>query len=217
MVLYGNIFSQLPFFLEALGLTVLLSIFAMAVAVVWGLIILIPRKSSRPWLNVPTRAYVELMRNTPLLLQIYVVYFGLPLIGIPLSGFMCGVLGVASQHGAFLSEIYRSGIESISERQREAAKALGMTKFKMMCFVILPQAFTNIAPAMTNQLILLLKDTSLVSAIGVMEMTLTAKVVLERSAATLDIFILIGLLYLGLTSLLGGGLRLTESWQRRKL
>jgi len=208
--------SQMPKFMDALELTVGIGFFGMALAVIWGLALIGPRMSSRSWIRTPVIAYIELVRNTPLLLQVYVVYFGLPIFGILISGFFCGVIGLASQHGAFLAEIYRGGIEAVSKHQREAGKALGMTQLQSMRLVILPQALIKIAPLMSNQLVLLIKDTAVVSAIGVMELTLAAKVTIERSAATMEVFVLIAILYLILTSSLGLVARGLETWQRKR-
>jgi polar amino acid transport system permease protein len=155
-------------------------------------------------------AWVEFMRNTPLLLQIYLIYFGLPLFGLFPSEFTCGVIGIALQHSAFLVEIYRSGIEAISQKQWEAARAIGMSRTKALRYIILPQAVLRILGPLGNQLIILVKDTSLVSAIGVAELTMTGKVAIERLAVSLEIFVAIALLYLMLTSLLGAGLRVIE-------
>lgn len=211
------IISQAPAFTSAMQMTIAIALLSMVIALAWGLIVVALRMSPRLIVRGPAVAYIELMRNTPLLLQVYVIYFGLPLAGLLLSGFMCGVIAVASQHGAFLAEIYRGGIESISDRQREAGKALGMTRLKVMRYVVLPQALVNISPAISNQLVILLKDTAVVSAIGVLELTLTAKLTIERSAASVEIFILIAVLYLILTSLLGIVVRVLESWQRARL
>ena len=136
-----------------------------------------PALSPNPLLPGTVFAYVELMRNTPLLLQIYLIYFGLPLIGLFPSEFICGVIGIALQHAAFLSEIYRGAIESVSQRQREAARAIGMRRLEAFRHIILPQALIKVLGPIANQLIVLIKDTSLVSAIGIMELTLMGKVI----------------------------------------
>jgi ABC-type amino acid transport system permease subunit len=114
------------------------------------------------------------------------------------------------QHGAFLSEIFRGAIESVSRSQWEAARAIGLTRFKVLRHVILPQALLKILGPLANQLIVLVKDTSLVSAIGVVELTMTGKVAIERSAASAEVFVAIALFYLVLTTMLGGALRLVE-------
>ncbi len=208
--------SQLPRFWDALLLTLVISASSISGAVVWGLVLVGPRRSKRRLVAAPVVAYIELVRNTPLLLQIYLVYFGLPLIGVPLSAFLCGVLAIASQHGAFLAEIYRAGIEAVSRRQWEAALALGMTPRRAMRKVVLPQAIRKVIPPIGNQLIMLIKDTSLVSAIGILELTLTGKLVVERSGASFQVFILIALLYLLLTTSFGALMRVIENAQRAR-
>ena len=160
--------------------------------------------------------YVEFVRNTPLILQIYLSYFGLPLIGLPLSAFLCGVIAIASQHGAFLCEIFRAGIEAVSKQQWEGALALGMTKRKAKYNVILPQAFLKVVPPIGNQLVILIKDTSLVSAIGIIELTLSGKMVIERSGASFEVFLFIAALYLLLTTAFGLILRFFEIHLRER-
>ncbi len=210
------IFSSLPAFQSALGLTLLIALSAMGLALVWGLVLVGPRMSRRRWLSIPVRAYVEVMRNTPLPVQLYMIFFGLPLVGIFLSGFLSGVIAITAQHGAFLSETYRGAIESVSSSQRQAAKALGMSHLQSMRFVILPQALLKVMPPIGNQLIILIKDTSLVSAIGVAELTMTGNMLLERSAASFEIFFLIALIYLAITSVVGLLLRFFETHYRAR-
>jgi polar amino acid transport system permease protein len=202
--------SQLPRFWDGFQLTLAISITSMVGAIFWGVVLVGPRMSGTRWVSIPIISYIELVRNTPLLLQIYLAYFGLPLIGLPLSAFLCGVIAIASQHGAFLCEIYRAGILSISKRQWEGAYALGMTRRKAMRQVILPQAFLKVVPPIGNQLVILIKDTSLVSAIGIMELTLSGKVIIERSGASFEVFMFIAVLYLILTTTFGVILRYAE-------
>jgi polar amino acid transport system permease protein len=190
--------------------TLTLALAAIPIALAFGLALLAPRMETHALLVAPTVAFIELMRNTPLLLQIYLIYFGLPLLGFYPSEFTCGVVGIALQHGAFLTEIYRGAIESIDPRQWDAARGLGMQRITVFRHVILPQAALKILGPLGNQLIILVKDTSLVSAIGVMDLTMTGKLAIERSAASAEIFIAIGLLYLLLTTVLGGAMRLVE-------
>jgi polar amino acid transport system permease protein len=120
------------------------------------------------------------------------------------------VVGIALQHAAFLVEILRGGIESISQRQWEAARSIGMPRLAAFRYVILPQTFLRVLGPLGNQLIVLIKDTALVSAIGVMELTMVGKVAIERNAMSIEIFAAIALFYLALTSVLGGALRLIE-------
>ena len=210
------ILSSLPAFQSALGLTLLIALAALVLSLVWGLVLVGLRMSGRRWLSIPVRAYVEVMRNTPLPLQLYIIFFGLPLIGIFLSGFLSGVLAIMAQHGAFLSETFRGAIESVSSSQRQASKALGMTQRQSMQLVILPQALLKVIPPIGNQIIMLIKDTSLVSAIGVAELTMTGNMLLDRSAASFEIFLVIAMIYLAVTSLVGIFLRLVETHFRAR-
>jgi len=202
--------GQLPKLLAGFAVTLGVAAAAVPLAVVLGLLLLAPRLSRNPLLLGTAFAYVELMRNTPLLLQIYLIYFGLPLIGLYPSEFTCGVIGIALQHAAFLAEIYRGAIESVSQRQWEAARAIGMRRLEAFRHNILPHALIKVLGPIANQLIVLIKDTSLVSAIGIMELTLTGKVIIERSAASFEIFVAIALFYLATTTLVGAAFRLAE-------
>jgi His/Glu/Gln/Arg/opine family amino acid ABC transporter permease subunit len=206
-VLLIGIFPRLVAgFLVTLGIAAA----AMPLAALFGLLLLAPRMDPRPLVSAPAVAFIELMRNTPLLVQIYLIYFGLPLLGFYPSEFTCGVVGIALQHGAFLAEIYRGAIESIGQRQWDAARAIGMGRFSAFRHVILPQALLRILGPLGNQMIVLAKDTSLVSAIGVMELTMTGKMAIERSAASAEIFVAIALFYLLITTALGGAFRFVE-------
>ena len=213
---FAFIQSQLPRFWDGFQLTLAISAASMVGAVMWGLTLVGPRMSGVPAIVVPIMSYIELVRNTPLLLQIYLFYFGLPLLGLPLSAFVCGVIAIASQHGAFLCEIYRAGIRSISRQQWEGALALGMTRRKAMRQVILPQAVLKVVPPIGNQLVILIKDTSLVSAIGIVELTLSGKMVIERSGASFEVFLFIAVVYLLLTTTFGVVLRIAENRLRAR-
>jgi polar amino acid transport system permease protein len=202
--------AQFPKLVSGFLITLGISAASIPLALVFGLLLLAPRMAKSRFLAGPTIAYVDLMRNTPLLVQIYLIYFGLPVLGLYPSEFTCGVAGIALQHGAFLVETYRAGIEAISERQWEAARALGMRRLKAFSVVILPQAMMRILGPLGNQLIILVKDTSLVSAIGVAELTMTGKVIIERSAASVEVFVAVALFYLVLTSVLGAVFRVLE-------
>ncbi len=202
--------AQFPKLVAGFAITVAIAAAAVPLALLLGLVLLAPRMSKQPLLRGATVGYVDLMRNTPLLVQIYLIYFGLPVVGFFPSEFTCGVAGIALQHAAFLVETYRAGIESISERQRDAARAIGMGRYKAFRVVILPQALIRILGPLGNQLIVLIKDTSLVSAIGVAELTLTGKVIIERSAASAEIFVAVALFYLVLTSVVGVAFRVVE-------
>jgi polar amino acid transport system permease protein len=198
--------SLLAGFLITLGVAAL----AVPLALLLGLPVAALRMAKARLFSLPARGFIELMRNTPLLLQIYLIYFGLPLLGLYPSEFVCGTVGIALQHSAFLAEIYRGGIEAVSRTQWEAAQAIGMSRLKAAWHVVLPQAVLKTLGPIGSQLIIIVKDTSLVSAIGVMELTMTGKIAIERMAVSIQIFVAIAAFYLILTSALGVALRVIE-------
>jgi len=202
--------GQMPKLFAGFAVTLTVAVAAIPLALALGVLLLAPRLSGRRLISGAVQAYIEVMRGTPLLLQIYLIYFGLPIIGLFPSEFTCGVVGIALQHGAFLCELYRGAIESVSQRQWEAGRAIGMTRLAVFRYAILPQALIKVLGPLGNQLIVLIKDTSLVSAIGVMELTLTGKMVIERSAASFEIFVAVALFYLIVTAAVGAAFRLAE-------
>jgi len=144
------------------------------------------------------------------LIHMYIIYFGLSLAGIPLSGFASGLLALCLQNGGYVAEIYRGGLQSVSFRQFEAGQALGMRRWTLYRSVILPQVAARIIPPLANQGISITKDTSQVAAIAVMDIMKVAQVWVESSANTYDVFLAVGLIYLVLTSVISLGARVVE-------
>src|SRR5271163_524164 len=174
----------------------------MAICLVWGLLVALARGRHGP-LGWIAGGYIQLVRNTPLLIQMYLVYFGLGLAGFGLSGFLSGLLALCIQNGGYVAEIYRGGLQSVSQRQFEAGRALGMRRWTLYTTVILPQVIARVITPMTNQAISIIKDTSQVAAIAVMEMMKVAEVWVESSANTYDVFAGVAIIYLILTSVAG--------------
>lgn len=144
--------------------------------------------------------YTWLFRGTPLLLQLFFIYFGLPVIGIKLSGFQSAVLAFSLNYGAYLAEIFRSGINAVEKGQYEAAKALGINRKLTMKNIILPQAFKKIIPSLCNESITLIKDTALVAAIGLGDLLRAAKQIVTRDV-TVTPFFLAAIFYLFFTAI----------------
>lgn len=207
------ILRHLPDFGPALLTAVEILVLSAILAFLWGIVLAVARLDRGPFYWAAT-GYIELFRNTPLLIQIYFAFFGLPAIGLYLSAFATGVIALAAQHGAFFAEILRGTIQSIQKEQREAGLALGMMPNQAMRYVILPQAVRNAIPATGNQLVLLLQDTALVSTIGVYEITLQGRTLAERSAASFEMFVTVGAIYLVLSTLMSVALRGVESAYR---
>ena len=191
----------MPLFLQGLVVTLEMSAVASAATLIWGLVILFLRISKRKAFYLPAMAYIEFVRNVPILIQMFIIYFGLPSLGIMFSSFLCGVLALTIQNGGYMAEIFRGGVESISITQTESGLALGMRKVLIMRKVILPQALRNVIPPAVSQLITLLKDSSLASSIAVLEITQIGKLLAERSGATYEIFITIAIFYILISSI----------------
>jgi His/Glu/Gln/Arg/opine family amino acid ABC transporter permease subunit len=207
------ILRHLPDFGPALLTSVEILVLSATLAFLWGTVLAVARLGRGPFYWSAT-GYIELFRNTPLLIQIYFAFFGLPAIGLYLSAFITGVIALSAQHGAFFAEILRGTIQSIQKEQREAGLALGMMPFQAMRYVILPQALRNAIPATGNQIVLLLQDTALVSTIGVYEITLQGRTLAERSAASFEMFVTVGAIYLILSGLMSVTLRGIEGAYR---
>jgi His/Glu/Gln/Arg/opine family amino acid ABC transporter permease subunit len=203
------ILRLIPALLEGLEVTVELSVLTIAICLVWGLLVALANATRGPlsWLAA---AYIQIVRNTPLLIQMYLVYFGLGMAGLPLSGFLCGLLALCLQNGGYVAEIYRGGLQSVGARQFESGRALGMRRWTLYRVVVLPQVIARVIPPLANQGISIIKDTSQVAAIAVMDIMKVAQIWVESSANTYDVFLAVGLIYLTLTTVVSVGARFAE-------
>lgn len=208
------VWRNLPIFVDGLIVTIELSTAAVFLALVWGLVVAFGRLSLRKALRWPASAFIEVMRNTPVLVQMYVVFFGSAVLGFPLSGFASGLLALTLQNGAYFAEIYRAGVDSVGHRQAEAGKALGMYGWKLFFIVILPQALRRVLPPIGNQGVAIIKDTALVSTFSVAELTFEARVLTDRTAAATETFATLAAFYLVLTASFAGAIRLMEARTR---
>lgn len=189
-----------PTYVTGLGWTAFTAFWAALGAIVWGCVLLLIRLSAPRWAATAVDAYVQLFRNTPVLLPIYLIYFGFPLIGLPWPAVVCGGLALVLQNGAYVSEILRGGVKAIDRVQFDAARSIGLTSWSTFRKVVLPQVLVYSIPALGNQTVLLLKDTSLLSAITVTELTMQAKLLTEQTGAAYEAFMVVALLYLVLVS-----------------
>ena len=189
--------TNLQFLISGLYYTVLLSLTAILISVVLGLLVALPGLSRRRWLRWINRIYVEFIRAVPVLVMILWVYYGLPQIsGLTISVFWAGVVALALSDSAFEAEIFRAGIQSIAKGQYEAAVTIGLNYADTMRFVILPQAIRRILPALGNQLVYMLKMSSLVSVIGMQELTRKANELVVTEYRPLEIYTILLLEYL---------------------
>ena len=191
--------EYLPFLLNGLWSTVLVTLLALFIASALGLVWALFRTSGMRSLEIPTRILIEFVRGIPLLVILFYIYFVAPDIGIDLTAFQAGVFGLALAHSCYLGETFRAGIEAVDRGQMEAAKSIGMRRLLVMRRVVLPQAFRITLAPYANNIVLLLKDSSLVSTISVADLTMHGKMLASSSFDNMTVFTLVALLYLSLT------------------
>lgn len=207
-------FNNLKFLLSGLYYTILLSVTAIVISIIVGLAIALPGLSSRRLPKTINRVYVEFVRAIPILVLILWVYYGLPQVtGLTISVFWAGVIALALSDSAFEAEIFRAGIQSINKGQYEAAHTISLSYSDTMRFVILPQAIRRILPALGNQLVYMLKMSSLVSVIGMQELTRKANELVVSEYRPLEIYTFLVLEYLVLILIVSAAVR----WFERRL
>ena len=203
--------KNLKFLVDGLYYTLALSLTAICISIIVGLLIALPGLSTRRAPRSINRVYVELIRSIPLLVLILWVYYGLPQVaGISISVFWAGVLALSISDSAFQAEIFRAGIQSINRGQYEAAASISLNYRDTMRYVILPQAIKRILPALGNQLVYMLKMSSLVSVIGMQELTRRANELVVTEYRPLEIYTILVLEYLVVILLVSAGVRWLE-------
>jgi His/Glu/Gln/Arg/opine family amino acid ABC transporter permease subunit len=205
---WGPIWDARALILHGLGTTVLLSAAALVLASMIGVAVGTAASSRRLALRIGAGAIVELTRNVPLLIHMYIWYTALAFLRLP--AFLCGVLGLAIYSAAYVAEIVRGGIASVPDGQCMAALATGLRPIQAMLFVVYPQALRIVAPSLANVFSQLIKDSSLASAIAVMELTYEASAIEGQSFRTFEIYITICALYLLLVTMVTLALRLFQ-------
>ena len=209
-----NVIAQyLPLYKKAAWLTLRLGLAGIVIAIVVGLVCALVQYYKVPVLRRIVGAYIELSRNTPLLVQLFFIYYGLPKIGIRTNAEICGITGLAFLGGSYMAEAFRSGLESIETIQTESAMSLGMDHAQTMRYIILPQAMSISVPAFVANVIFMLKETSVFSAISLMDLMFTAKDLIGLYYKTTECLFLLVVFYLLIllpVSLLG-------SWLERRL
>ncbi len=203
-----------PTLAEGLATTVLLAVPAILLSAAWGVVVVMGLLARPRLLAAGTRGYVEAVRNTPVLVQMFFIFFGSGYAGYPVSGFTAGLIALVLQNGAYAAEIYRGGIRAVAHRLAEAGLALGLTPRRAFRIIVLPIALRNVIPPLSNQGVLIIKDTSLVATISVAEMTFHARLLADRTAAVFEIFFTLALFYLLLTAIFSGAMRLLERRMR---
>ena len=187
--------KYLPFIMKGVGTTVYVSILSIASACILALFGALGRLSKNPIFYGVATFYISVIRGTPLIVQIFVIYLGLPQLGIVLSAVPAGIIALSVNYGAYMTEIFRAGIQSIRRGQVEAAYSLGMTYFQMMKRVVLPQALRLIIPPTGNEFIAMLKDSALVNFLGVWELFFRAIKIGRQNFRSMETLIIAGLFY----------------------
>lgn len=192
--------NALPILILGAGVTIEITAFSVAVGFFIGLFVGIARISQFKVLRVLAAIYADCIRGTPLLVQIFLIYFALPMvIGQRVEPFVAAVAACGINSGAYVSEIFRAGIQAIDIGQMEAGRSLGMTWWQTMYSIILPQAIRNILPPLGNEFIAMLKDSSLVSVIGFEELTRRGQLIIAQTYGSFEIWMTVAILYLIMT------------------
>ncbi|MEO8305203.1 MAG: amino acid ABC transporter permease [Betaproteobacteria bacterium] len=193
---FDVVIENLPVLLQGLWMTCVLTVLSMVIGLVVGLAIALLRLSDWRILRVPATVFTELFRTTPLLVQVVWIFTVIPLLtGVLLSPFFSGLLALGLNVAAFMSEIYRTGIQSVDRGQRHAAQALGMTSMQTMRRVVLPQAVMRMVPPMAAMWVALFKDTSILATIGVVELMYQARFLASDTFRPLEIFTVVAVIY----------------------
>lgn len=196
----NTVLVWLPEFFDGFLVTIALVGMCLPVAIVLGMVVVLFRLSDHVLVWAPVYAVIEFLRNVPTLLLILVVYYGAPLLGSRLDGIFCGALAIAIQHTVYMAEVFRGGVSAVPQTQWDAGRTIGLRPTGVFFRIIFPQAMLKVIPTVGNQVVVLIKDTSLVAGIGVIDLTLSGKLVMERTAASYEVFIIIAAFYLILTT-----------------
>lgn len=193
---WNAIQQYLPLYQKAAVLTVRLGVAGIIFAIIIGLACAVIQYDKVPVLRQIVGVYIQLSRNTPLLVQLFFIYYGLPKVGIRTNAEICGIAGLAFLGGSYMAEAFRSGLEAIEPIQTESAYSLGMNRWQTMRYIILPQAMSTSMPAFMANVIFLLKETGVFSAISLMDLMFTAKDLIGMYSKTIECLFLLVVFYL---------------------
>ena len=212
---FSLIWNSLPLLLAGAGVTIEITAIAVGLGFIFGLITSVCRLSGVKVLQVIAVCYVNIIRGTPMLVQIFLIYFALPMvIGERINPFVAAVAACSINSGAYVSEIFRAGIQSVDKGQMEAGRSLGLSWMQTMRYVILPQAFKHVIPPLGNEFISMTKETSLVSVIGFEELTRRGQLIIAKTYGSFEIWLTVAAIYLVMTLTIA---RLVKKfWQARR-
>ncbi|MDE1548675.1 amino acid ABC transporter permease [Jeotgalibaca caeni] len=192
--------TYLPLYFRGAGYTIALSFFSIIFGVLLGSLLAVMKMSKKSWLRGPAKAYIQVVRGTPLLVQLFIIYYGLYTMNIELPDFMSGVITVSLNSAAYIAEIIRAGIQAVDKGQMEAARSIGMSHNLAMRQIIYPQALKNILPALGNEFITLMKESSIISVVGMRDLMFNAQVVAGATYQPFMPYIVAAVFYFFMTS-----------------
>lgn len=207
----------LPILARASLVTIQATILGFILAATLGLVFAVMRMSRSTWISLPTAGFVEFIRSTPLLIQIFFIYFVFPEFGLVLPAMTAGVLALGLHYGTYCSEVYRAGLENLPKGQWEASVALNLSPYVTFRDVIIPQAIPPVVPALGNYLVALFKETPLLSAIAVLELMQTAKILGSENFRYTEPITLVGLFFLAMSLVSAALVRSTERALNRRI
>ncbi len=206
----------LPILMEASIITVEATFIAFAMALVFGLLLAILRRSRNRYISIPVIGFIEFIRSTPLLIQIFFIFYILPDFGIVLPALTAGILAMGTHYSTYTSEVYRAGLDNVDKGQWEAVTALNLSHYRAYRDIILPQAIPPIIPALGNYLVNMFKETPLLSSIAVLELMQTAKIIGAETFRYLEPITIVGILFLILSSTSAVGIRRLDHWLKHR-
>jgi polar amino acid transport system permease protein len=211
--MFSQITRYIPLLLGGLGLSVVIAVIGMLVGSVLGILVAVAKKSPFKLLQLLVDVYIEVFRNTPLLIQMYLFYFGLGQFQLHISAMNAALLALILNNGAYTGVIFQTGLDAVNKGQREAASALGMTSLQTYRYILIPQAFRIVIPPLTNQFISLFLFSSVASTISVPELLSQTLLIDSLTMRTFEVFIVTTLLYLAVTTII----TLFSGWYEKRL
>ena len=196
---WNFVWQIMPTMIEGVKITILATLLGAALAAVVGLLIALLRRSPNPWVSRPVAFFAEFIRGTPLLVQLYFIFYVLPDIGILLPALLAGVIGLGLHYGTYTAEVYRAGIDNVPRGQWEAAKAYNLSASQTWTRIILPQAIPPMIPALANYFVAMFKETPLLSAITILELMNQAKSVANTYYRYIEPITLVGAFFLAIS------------------
>jgi polar amino acid transport system permease protein len=213
---FGAVTPYLPLLLRGLGISAYVSLSAMAVGTILGLLFALARLSGVLILSIPVRAFVDLVRGIPALVLLIYIYYGVSIfLGINVPAIVAAIGGLGIFYAAYLSETFRAGIMAVDRGQIEAAMSLGMRRLLVFRRVVVPHAFRIILPPLTNSFISLFKDSSLVSVLAISELTREGQQVMVATFRAFEVLTIVALIYYVITTIMSFGSSYIEAWVRR--